>query len=354
MHVEGAAVPGAPILPEFLKAHVYIPPHLVAELPACRQSIATIVQTFLEDIGVPTVEQWAASAHAKGWSLSSSGAVVTPSTTYPYLIPPPTAPASAHYVFRGRPYGSLAAVVPGSSESATARTMLPLPQSSDEDFPEQPDPFQLALINATEKIAYLDEQLALAAQKEEEYLAEITGLRNELTAVFSKLRKRETTIANYSQRLEGIPSGQRSPSPSSSQCDSPAAAPQVLHFFPKSPSPSKNFPKIKVSRFPRPYPFDSEPPALDLSPTHQSSLTPHRAPKTKKDKSSTDLEVGGLGPAAVAFLSDHNLTQISAMVGLLVEHNAPTMWGLRLASFSLTDAERQGLLEALTTDWLSQ
>jgi hypothetical protein len=147
------------------------------------------VQTFLEDIGVPTVERWAASARAKGWSLSLSGAVVTPSMTYPYLIPPPTAPASAHYVFRGRPYGSLAAVVPGSSESATACTMPPLSQSSDEDFPEQPDTFQLALINATKKIAYLDEQLALAAQKEEEYLAEITGLQDELTAAFSKLRK---------------------------------------------------------------------------------------------------------------------------------------------------------------------
>lgn len=66
-----------------------------------------------------------------------------------------------------------------------------------------------------------------------------------------------------------------------------------------------------------------------------------------------DMEVGGLGPATMAFLSDHNLTQISAMVALLVEHNAPTTWGLRLASFSLSDAECQGLLEALTTDRLS-
>ena len=35
IHIEGATVTGTPNLPEYLKADVYLPPHLVDEHPEC-------------------------------------------------------------------------------------------------------------------------------------------------------------------------------------------------------------------------------------------------------------------------------------------------------------------------------
>lgn len=59
LHVEGASIPGAPTCPEFLKADVYMPPHMshiLKEEPDCQDFIAAMVQTFIEQIGVPTVK----------------------------------------------------------------------------------------------------------------------------------------------------------------------------------------------------------------------------------------------------------------------------------------------------------
>ena len=107
IHVEGATVPGAPHLPECLKADVYLPPHLVDELPECHRPIAAIVQTFIEEIGVPTVNRYIAAGQEFGWTFTQNQGYAIPSSQNLALILPPAKSGSAHYIFCGHPYGSL-------------------------------------------------------------------------------------------------------------------------------------------------------------------------------------------------------------------------------------------------------
>ncbi|KAF8230973.1 hypothetical protein L208DRAFT_1378310 [Tricholoma matsutake] len=48
-HVEGTNSPGAPALPECVKADIYLPPVFVSKHPEAHPAIAQIVQTFIEE-----------------------------------------------------------------------------------------------------------------------------------------------------------------------------------------------------------------------------------------------------------------------------------------------------------------
>ncbi|KAJ7791140.1 hypothetical protein B0H14DRAFT_3567756 [Mycena olivaceomarginata] len=72
VHVNGTVVPGTPSAPERLKAHVYLPPHFLAHHPQAHPAVAFIVQTVIEQIGVPTVQDWRNKAE-RVWSLTQTG-----------------------------------------------------------------------------------------------------------------------------------------------------------------------------------------------------------------------------------------------------------------------------------------
>ncbi|KAJ7695222.1 hypothetical protein B0H17DRAFT_1198911 [Mycena rosella] len=106
LHVDGTTVPGAPLMPEFLKAHVYLPPSLIKENPGSHATITTIAQLFIENIGVLTATAWTRRAYARSWPLSQGNGLVpaAPSTAHLPLIPSPIF-GSSYYLFRGHPIG---------------------------------------------------------------------------------------------------------------------------------------------------------------------------------------------------------------------------------------------------------
>ncbi|KAJ7815527.1 hypothetical protein B0H14DRAFT_2603414 [Mycena olivaceomarginata] len=105
VHVNGTVVPGTPSAPERLKAHVYLPPHFLAHHPQAHPAVAFIVQTVIEQIGVPTVQDWRNKAE-RVWPLTQTGHV-RPVALPAVLIPAPVSPRSAHYIFPGRPASQL-------------------------------------------------------------------------------------------------------------------------------------------------------------------------------------------------------------------------------------------------------
>jgi hypothetical protein len=109
LHVDGTIIPNAPALPEYLKAHVYLPPNLVGEFTDSHGSITNIIQSYIEAIGVPTVMRWRHAASNNNWSLMQPplGGLPAPSAPNLPLIPHPTLPTSSYYIFPGHPYGSL-------------------------------------------------------------------------------------------------------------------------------------------------------------------------------------------------------------------------------------------------------
>jgi hypothetical protein len=58
LHVDGTTVLGVLALPQFVKAHVYLPPNLIEEIPDSHQPILSIIQSFIENLGIPTIKRW--------------------------------------------------------------------------------------------------------------------------------------------------------------------------------------------------------------------------------------------------------------------------------------------------------
>jgi hypothetical protein len=58
LHVDGNSVPGAPHLPEAVKAHVYVTPFIKEEIPAGDICVAQLTQMFIESIALPSIQRW--------------------------------------------------------------------------------------------------------------------------------------------------------------------------------------------------------------------------------------------------------------------------------------------------------
>lgn len=111
MHHPGATAPNTPIVPESLKANIYVNPKVLLEHHELHPVVAEITQLFLAKYATPLAQSFASSCTKKGWR---SGGSQTPAkdkcraeTSLLPLIPPPITPSSSHFVFPGRPDGSL-------------------------------------------------------------------------------------------------------------------------------------------------------------------------------------------------------------------------------------------------------
>lgn len=341
IHVEGATIPGAPNLPEYLKADVYLPPHLVNERPESHVPIAAMVQTFIEEIGIPTVNRYTAAGRKFGWTFTQNpSSHPIPSSQNLALIPPPAKTGSAHYVFRGRPYGSIPSLglPPEHFNSDPCRPMPASPtstptssqsESTDWYFPDEPDPVELALINAAEKLADLESGLEMAALREANYIKEISNLRNEL---YTTLRQQEARSAE-----DNSSSTQRSPS----FRVSPFTTPQSFKG------------KTSVARFPSPHLTNLAHLSSPSHPEMSMSASVHESlcwtnPKQKGDGDTTVWS--NLGPATTEFIKTHNLTRFGTTVNLIVKNYSPTKWSSMLGILSLSDSVRNNLLDVLTAD----
>ncbi|KDR78505.1 hypothetical protein GALMADRAFT_208999 [Galerina marginata CBS 339.88] len=106
IHVEGATRPNAPKLPEYIKADVYFPGHLHGEDTSYSASVSDIVQKFIVDIGIPTIQRFEHCAR-QIWSLTQTGPAPSPlpqHDTLPSAVPP----GSSTFVYHGKPVEPIA------------------------------------------------------------------------------------------------------------------------------------------------------------------------------------------------------------------------------------------------------
>jgi len=103
IHVEGATRPGSPNEPQYVKADVYFPGHMVREVPYTSIVVSDIVQWFIRDIGIPTIERFNRCARLL-WNMSPySGPIPAPyplQTTSPMASPP----GSSVFTYYGKQY----------------------------------------------------------------------------------------------------------------------------------------------------------------------------------------------------------------------------------------------------------
>jgi hypothetical protein len=212
LHVDGTTIPGVLALPQFVKAHVYLPPNLVEEIPDSHQPILSIIQLFIENLGIPTIKRWKWAGCNRGWPLDQAGHAYEPALITHTLVPPPTSPSSSHYVFNGHPFD-----LHTSSNDLHPSTVLEevaalhaTPSSEQGDFKEL-DPSTLSLIDALEEIAGLRMKIDTMAEGEVKQGAEyaagevahkatILSLQNEIKALLGKVCTQEVEISTLQAR----------------------------------------------------------------------------------------------------------------------------------------------------------
>ncbi|PPQ82965.1 hypothetical protein CVT25_005345, partial [Psilocybe cyanescens] len=122
LHCTGTTVPGAPLQPEYLKAHIYLPPAFVTQNQQLHEPIMNLVQQFTETIGLKTTIDWSTHAHKSfGYNLTQTGVVHANSSMD--LFPTPEANTS-YYVFLGQPVSLFSSdASPFSSDAASPASL---------------------------------------------------------------------------------------------------------------------------------------------------------------------------------------------------------------------------------------
>ncbi|KAG1832627.1 hypothetical protein DFJ58DRAFT_847961 [Suillus subalutaceus] len=112
VHHPGTIPPNMPIVPESLKADIYINPKVLLEHRKLHPVVAKITQLFLAKYATPLARSFTLSCTKKGWR--AAGSLQTPAkgkgraeTSLLPFIPPPITPSSLHFVLPGHPDGSL-------------------------------------------------------------------------------------------------------------------------------------------------------------------------------------------------------------------------------------------------------
>jgi hypothetical protein len=88
-------------MPEYVKADVYFPDHMVREVPRTSTVVSDIVQRFIQDIGIPTIERFDRCARLLWNTPPYSGPIPAPYTMQTTsLIASP--PGSSVFIYYGK------------------------------------------------------------------------------------------------------------------------------------------------------------------------------------------------------------------------------------------------------------
>ncbi|KAJ6631846.1 hypothetical protein B0H10DRAFT_1975307 [Mycena sp. CBHHK59/15] len=313
LHVDGTTIPGAPLVPERLKAHVYMPPHFIAEHPEAHTSIAFISQTFLEQIGIPTANSWTHRAK-RLWNLTQRGhlrAVQIPTV----LVPHPVHHCSAYYVFPGRPMGQLtiAGPVPPLAPAAA-----PHVSGEYEDLP----------LYDIDEITTADTELALVSANERAGQLDIENqqLRDTIDTLQIYV---QTLTSDFESREEAYKAELDLATAHVEQLERELRALRVGILSPRTPQ-------------------SSHPPYVAPSPFH---LTSPSAFRTTPQSSAPVASVLAGNAATQTFLESHLLMELSESVGIIARLLSPVKWADELGHLASLNPEYvEGLLEAMHQD----
>ncbi|KAJ7433567.1 hypothetical protein FB451DRAFT_1196097 [Mycena latifolia] len=329
LHSEGTTVPGTPARPEYLRCSAYLPPAFLRSNPNVHEPIAGLVQSFIEVVGVPTVEQWTANARLEGWKLTQKGATVKPNRlpATGISIPAPLTGGTAHYVFRGRPAPDL---FPSPPVTAAANAPSPSQYGSDDMSDLSPD--AMALLTAIERIGALETEVkSLRAQSstlDAKYDNSQTLINDmmlsdaELSSQLSEALEREKDYVEQQNELHAFIAELQA------QLNAAQRFNGSISSTPASTSP-----------------FQARPPSYTVSqprtPTH---LAPSRSVSPLKSSQEVSL------PTTAAFLVDHQLGRHASALQTMVRHVSSAKWYEELGILGLDAELTSALLDCLMND----
>ncbi|KAJ7259984.1 hypothetical protein B0H12DRAFT_1069881 [Mycena haematopus] len=318
MHVEGTTMPNTPTEPQYLRAATYLPPGFVAAHPASHAAIARIVQTFIEAIGVPTVQQWRTNALLRGWSLTQQGLGASPNATTSDLIPTP-APSSAHYKFLGRPVGALEALL---STAPVPVVMIPdddgYDNDNDNDFANE---LTMDLMDATARACYAEAESA-------ERLEQIRNLEQQVDILIARVAAADALSADLQDQLLSTRRGtvtRATPPTTPSRSQLRAVHTPASGSSPRQPPP---YTAAGVNTRSTSFPAPSMNPRSPLAAPH-------------------DNQAGGRPDALDMFIFQENLQPLAADIRVVIRAYAPVKWYEQLLTLGLDAAVISRMLDAI-------
>ncbi|KAJ7291870.1 hypothetical protein C8J57DRAFT_1212290 [Mycena rebaudengoi] len=328
VHVDGTVAPYTTLTPDRLKASVYLPPLFVMETPESHLAIAHIVQTFIEHVGLPTVNRWTRGARALNWSLTQSGVAATPHQPSARLVPAPRA-GTSHYIFHGRPWQNLDPLPTSrpatSSPSHSAHTLM------DADTPalvaELEDQIYGLSVDLREARTVANERLDVmvaSEHREQQFLAQERQLVAEITARDKEVKRLNDYIAFWQQDL------------AASSIAAAASSSRTVPSTPTRKKPATQTPKSPTTRS-SPFPI----PALAYAPT-SSHLAVEKHGKRR--------QIAILGPETDRFLQENRLERVRRDVVAIVSHAKPVKYIEEIAHLDLGPALSKGLLSVMLED----
>jgi hypothetical protein len=208
IHVEGATRPNSPRLPNYTKANVYFPRHLINEDPQYSPILSRMVQDYFVNIGLPVVGRWERCARGM-WPLTQGR-----NAPVPQAYPAQSVPASI-------PNGSSTFVYHGHSVN-TNPTPTPSRIIVDDydDDSEELDQAVLESLAIVERCALLE--------------ADLFTIRAKLTATEDALNKALSCVANLQEQLDA---GQATRAHVSALADGLGSGSPVCRQLSRHPSP---------------------------------------------------------------------------------------------------------------------
>ncbi|KAJ6550350.1 hypothetical protein B0H10DRAFT_2242738 [Mycena sp. CBHHK59/15] len=293
MHIEGTTVPNTPVHPQFLRCAAYLPPSFVANNPASHGPIARIVQTFIEAVGVPTVNKWRSNGNRRGWPLNQPGPGAHPNPASTTLIPQPSSPASAHYKFHGRPIGVLDEILAASAPVP----VVVIPDDDEDIFDSSGDDILTVL-----------ERLGYAEAESRDRLTRIHDLEEQTEMLMSQVAALETALATERQSNTALRSALTLPTLSS-----PPHSRTSTGTPPYSPSPI---------------------PLRLMSPLAASAASPSRHAYDQ-----VDLDT---------FITSHGLDNHAASIRMVMRAFHAAKWSEELVQLGIPDEILSTLLEVMS------
>ncbi|KAK7052793.1 hypothetical protein R3P38DRAFT_2503193 [Favolaschia claudopus] len=305
LHVEGTTIPNTPSDPQHLRASVYLPPRFVQAHQATHPAIARIVQLFIEELGVATVQQWKADAQHQGWSMTQGGygAAHNPHTSV--LVPNPE-PNSSHYNFYGRPPG----VLDNLLHTAPAPPAPPAPAPAvvviedDDDDDEQFDDATINIMDALERAAYAESRV-------QELERQVDHLEAQLAAA----ERRTTRLQDQVQSRGMFSSG--TPAPGTPPRSQAALRAQLPRTPVRSMTPSRSEPIASSSRAPPPYSPSHARSPLAATASNDSHFPRHLVPRLNN------------------FVRDNGLEEFAISISMALTQNHAAKWYEELCALGI-------------------
>ncbi|KAJ7692033.1 hypothetical protein B0H14DRAFT_2651821 [Mycena olivaceomarginata] len=303
-----------PSEPQYLRAATYLPPSFLAAQPASHPAIARIVQTFIESIGVPTVQEWRSNALLKRWPLTQPGPGAPPNPPSSVLIPQPL-PNSSHYKFFGRPVGVLDAIL-----SAIPPPVPVVIIDDDDDLNGD-------LMDAMERESYAEVEASGRLRRIHELEEEVDGL----TARISELEERNAQLRmQLSGRHTAVTARSTPGTPSRSTLARSQPHTTTRAAGPRTPARTAGSP-----RQPPPY-SPSAPYPHSPRPLHANSRAPLAARSHAVDDQADALDL---------FLDANDLQDVAVSIRLVIRGYHAGKWYEELSALGISPDVVSGLID---------